>query len=230
MSGGHRGPQDATPDCYHPSSYPKPLRRNGFSIIDMRGQAIMPIGNTGWYRTVFQVDPAGPVGQLTFDPYLITWPFATAGLSVLRTRISGTFWWWYDGPNPWPGPAKGYLPVGVQVQFRETDVVGPGGTIPNIDDVNIENRYRATINEAIHLDQVFITAYDGAPDLPFEWMTLGSISTEVADSKGQRHFDSGRQLHAWVTVGPINHWVVDLIDSPSFACALAMEVLVGEHT
>lgn len=190
----------------------------------------MPIGLTGWYRFVYQVPPAGAGEFFQFDGVSIVWPFGTAGLSVLRTRVAADFWWWDNGPSPRPGPALGYLPVGVQVAFSEDILGGPPAWLPEVDNPSLDARYRATVNEPATLVQQLVTAYDGSPDLPFQWQTTATVRTETSDSAAQRHFDTGGTIMMWTAVGPINRWVPDVTDSPTFACDVTVAVLVGSHT
>lgn len=190
----------------------------------------MPIGLTAWYRTRYSVGPGGTVSFLTFDGTVFTWPFVTPGLSVLRTRVSADFWWWEDSPSPRPGPALDYSPVGIQVSYSEEILGGPPAWVPTVDEGNLDNHYKATVNEPATIVQVFPTAYDGSPDLPFQWQTVATVRTESADSAAQRHFDTGRQIEQWVTVGPVNNWVPDIASSPSFACNVTVAALIGAHT
>lgn len=190
----------------------------------------MPIGNTAWYRNAWTVLVSGTVEMETFDAWEIFWPFATAGLSVLRTRVSADFWWWTDSPSPQPGPGWSYQPVGIQVSFTEDSYSTAPPFVPTLSEPNLDNRYKATVNEQANFQQALPTAYDATTGFPNQWTTYATVSTESADSAAQRHFDSGQRVNGWVTVGPIARWVPVLGDSPSFACAITVAALIGEHT
>jgi len=207
-----------------------PLRRNGISRTGLRKvDYIMPIQSTAWYRHRYEIGLSEGVKFKVFDPLDIIWPFGTSGLSVLRTRVAALLWWVVDSPSPQPGPAFDVDAMGVQVQFTEP-ILGDPAWVPSINDAGLDERFKPTVNATAQFIQTVVTAYDGSADLPFQWTTYAGFTTESADSHAQRHFDSGTTINEWVSIGPINDWVADLVTTPTFGAWVTVDALIGSHT
>lgn len=189
----------------------------------------MPINLKGWYRRGFHVLDASPVQNVTFGPTTLTWPFFTPGLSVLRTRVNACVWWGFFLGGPQPGTELDMDPIGIQVAFTEAGVGAPPD-FPNSQDPSLEFRYRPTISDILHVDSVAATGFDTTTNLPNQWTTYASLTPAIADSKAQRSFSGSNAIDLYVHLGNADGWVEHLDTSPTFACWVMVEALLGAQT